>query len=190
MADEVDLLQEREDDVDTDVGPALPAGIQNLVTREGYEAFQAELKKLQTVDRPETVKIVEWAASNGDRSENADYTLNKQKLRKIDSRIRFLMKRLESFKVVDVEEQRKRGLQKVYFGATVTYEELELETRGDPKRTVTIVGVDEADIDRARISWMSPLGRALFGAEADDEVEVKAPGGSRSVAVIKVVYGE
>src|SRR3954447_12845257 len=118
--------------------------MKNYITATGAEKLKVELKKLLNLDRPELVKVIQWAASNGDRSENGDYIYGKKRLREIDGRIRFLTKRLESAEIVDPGQQKNRD--QVFFGATVTYE----NSRGEDK-TVTIVGIDEADLDCGRI---------------------------------------
>src|SRR5947207_13572631 len=132
-----------------DEAPALPAGIKNYMTPAGHRRMQVELRRLLREERPKTVEVVSWAAGNGDRSENGDYLYGKKRLREIDRRIRFLTKRLESAEVVDPSRQTRRD--QVFFGATVTY-----AGKDDVERTVTIVGIDEADLDLGRVSWISP----------------------------------
>src|SRR5574338_110750 len=139
-------------------GPALPAGGKNYITPEGYARLKAELKQLVEVERPEVVRTVSWAASNGDRSENGDYLYGKKRLREIDRRIRFLTKRLEIAEVTDPSLH--HGHDQVFFGATVTYAE---EDTG-AERTVTILGIDEADSAQGQVSWISPIARALLKA--------------------------
>jgi transcription elongation factor GreB len=129
-------------------------------------------------------EVVAWAASNGDRSENADYQYGKRRLRQIDSRLRFLLKRIEAAAVVNPEAPRKGpAAEKVYFGATVRYADAE-----GTERVVSIVGVDEVDLERKHISWVSPLGRALMKAEAGDQVMLQAPGGTTYLTVLDVSY--
>ena len=140
-----------EDDVSL---PPLPAGSRNYMTPQGYARMKNELTQLLNVERPELVKVVSWAASNGDRSENGDYLYGKRRLREIDRRIRFLMKRLENAEVVD---PRDADHDQVFFGATVTY----ADSKGE-EHTVSIVGLDEVDPARGRISWVSPVARALM----------------------------
>jgi transcription elongation factor GreB len=125
------------------------------MTPTGFAALQAELKQLQRVERPKIVEIVSWAAGNGDRSENGDYIYGKKRLHEIDRRMRYLLKRIDSAEIVDPQNQ--QGLEQVFFGATVTYE------REDGKQlTVTLVGVDEADLTQGKISWISPVAKALI----------------------------
>jgi transcription elongation factor GreB len=140
-----------------------------------------ELLHLRRVDRPKVVETVTWAAGNGDRSENGDYIYGKKRLREIDRRIRFLGKRLEIAEVVDPAQQKNRD--KVFFGATVTY-----ENEAGEEKTIRIVGVDEADIDRDEVSWISPIARALLKAEEGDAVEIKTPTGLETIEVVKIVY--
>src|SRR3954471_24364653 len=147
------------DEPDDELPDALPAHVKNYVTPAGHAALQDELRKLRQDERPKVVEVVTWAASNGDRSENADYQYGKKRLREIDRRLRFLTKRLESAVVVD--PKRQQGLTKVFFGATVTY------AREDgTEQTVTLVGPDEADVAQNKISWLSPVARALLKARA------------------------
>src|SRR5579859_5065747 len=143
------------DDEDEDQGPL--KGRKNYITRKGFEALQAELRFLSRDERPKVVEVVSWAAGNGDRSENGDYLYGKKRLREIDRRIRFLTKRLEIAEVVD--PALRKNTDQVFFGATVTY----VNERGQEK-TITIVGVDEADLDRGQVSWVSPIARALLKA--------------------------
>src|SRR5881409_2700581 len=152
------------DDEDDDLAlPALPQGGKNYVTPAGYSRLREELMSLLDVERPKVVEAVSWAAKNGDRSENGDYTYGKRRLREIDRRIRFLTKRLEISQVVDTAQQ--KNLDQVFFGATVTYRNARAE-----ERTVTIVGVDEADLARGEVSWISPIARALLKAREGDTV--------------------
>jgi transcription elongation factor GreB len=153
------------------------------MTPAGFERLRAELQNLIRVERPKVVDIVSWAAGNGDRSENGDYIYGKKRLREIDRRIRFLTKRLEIAEVVDPARQTRRD--QVFFGATVTYE----NSRGE-EHTVTIVGIDEADLDRGQISWVSPVARALLKAREGDTVEVRTPAGPDPIEVIEIRYGE
>ena len=172
-----------QDDVeDIDLGPAIPSGAKNYMTPEGYRRMREELRRLARDERPKIVETVAWAAGNGDRSENGDYIYGKKRLREIDSRIRFLTKRLESAEIVDPAQQKNRG--QVFFGATVTYE----NARGEDK-TVTIVGIDEADLDRGRISWVSPVARALLKAREGDIVELRTPAGAEPIEIVEISYG-
>lgn len=172
---------ETEDDL-PDADAALPAGTPNYMTPSGLEALRAELNQLNRVERPKVVEIVSWAAGNGDRSENGDYLYGKKRLREIDRRLRFLTKRIESAKVVDPADQ--QGLDRVFFGATVTY----INPR-DEERTVTLVGIDEADMDQNKISWRSPVARALFKAEVGDTVVLRTPAGTETLEILSIRYG-
>jgi transcription elongation factor GreB len=163
--------------------PAPVPGGKNYITRPGFEALQAELRALIRTERPRVVETVAWAAGNGDRSENGDYIYGKRRLREIDGRIRYLMKRLEAAEVVDPARRTNRD--QVFFGATVTYE----DGRGE-ERTITIVGIDEADADRGRVSWISPVARALLKARQGDAVELRTPAGIETIEVIAVRYPE
>lgn len=169
------------DDDDAPELRALPAGARTYLTREGYDRFKAEFRQLVTEERPKVVEIVSWAAGNGDRSENGDYIYGKKRLREIDRRIRFLDKRLEKAKVVDPTEQTNRD--QVFFGATVTYADEE-----DNQKTVTIVGADEADLNRRRVSLVSPIARALLKARVGDLVAFSAPGGVMELEIISIAY--
>lgn len=162
---------------------ALPKGAKNYITPRGYERLEDELRQLRTVERPQVVETVSWAAANGDRSENGDYIYGKKRLREIDRRIRFLMKRMENAVVVDA--RRQQGLEQVFFGATVTY-----ETADGSERTVRIVGVDEAEVERGEVSWVSPIARALHKAEEGDLVTLRTPAGTEEIEVVEIVYRE
>lgn len=158
--------------------------VKNYITPAGFKRLQDELKFLLTKERPAVTQVVAWAASNGDRSENADYQYNKRRLRQIDRRIRFLMKRIDAAHVVDPEATRSgRAASHVFFGATVRY----ANAAGD-ERVVCIVGVDEIDLARNHISWKSPLARALMKAAAGDCVVLHAPGGTERLEVLEVRY--
>jgi transcription elongation factor GreB len=171
---------EHESDV-PDSGPSLPAGVKNYITPEGFERLRAELRQLTRVERPKVVETVAWAAGNGDRSENGDYLYGKQKLREIDRRLRFLTKRLEIAQVVDPAQQKNRD--QVFFGASVRY----ANAKGD-ERSITIVGIDEADSSAGRVSWVSPIARALLKAREGDMVELSTPNGPESIEVVSIVY--
>ncbi len=171
------------DDVDLDSGPALPAGTKNYITATGHRRLQDELKALIKVERPKVVETVSWAAGNGDRSENGDYIYGRKRLREIDNRIRFLTKRLEIAEVVNPAAQTNRD--QVFFGATVTY-----ATPDDKEHTVTIVGIDEADADHGKVSWIAPVARALLKARVGDVVEIKGPRGVEAVEVVAIEYPE
>lgn len=161
--------------------PSLPVGTKNYMTPGGHARMQAELAHLVRVERPETVNIVAWAAGNGDRSENGDYIYGKKRLREIDRRIRFLTKRLENAFVVDPTQQENTDM--VFFGATVTVlDESEAEI------SYSIVGLDEADPGRNRLSWISPLARALIKARIGDSIRFQAPGGVRKLEIVDIEY--
>lgn len=153
----------------------------NYITPEGFQALKDEKKNLWSVERPKTVKVVAWAASNGDRSENADYHYGKKRLREIDGRVRFLTKRIEAAVVVDPQAQTNR--EQVFFGAYVNY-----ENDNEEKVSVRIVGVDEVDSTKGLISWISPVGRALTKARVGDLVTVKTPKGEDELEVLKINY--
>lgn len=160
---------------------ALPSGFKNYITPAGFRRMREELKSLIRVERPKVVETVAWAAGNGDRSENGDYIYGKRRLREIDRRIRFLTKRMEIAEVVDPALQKNR--EQVFFGATVTY----VNSR-DEENTITIVGVDEFDVDRGRVSWIAPIARALLKAREGDVVELRTPGGTESIEVLEIRY--
>ena len=168
-------------DEDELVLPALPAGGKNYITPEGYARLRDELLDLIDNERPKVVEAVHWAASNGDRSENGDYLYGKKRLREIDRRIRFLTKRLEIAEVVDPSLH--AGSNQVFFGSTVTY----IDDEGI-ERTITIMGIDEADSRESQVSWISPVARALLKAHVGDEVLLPTPGGVRSLEVVAVQY--
>ena len=153
----------------------------NYITPEGLQALLDEKNQLWSVERPETVKVVAWAASNGDRSENADYHCGKKKPREIDRRVRFLTKRIEAAVVVDPTSQTNR--EQVFFGATVTY-----ENEREEEVIVRIVGEDEVDSTQGLISWVSPVARALHKARIGDFVIVKTPRGNEELEVISIKY--
>jgi len=173
----------RETDADDDeVGlPPLPAGGKNYITPQGYARLRSELLDLIDNERPKVVDIVHWAASNGDRSENGDYLYGKKRLREIDRRIRFLTKRLEIAEVTDPSVH--FGKDQVFFGATVTY----VEEAGD-ERTVTILGIDEADSLKGEVTWISPIARALLKAREGDVVKLVTPVGAQEIEVLRVEY--
>lgn len=160
--------------------PALPPGGKNYITPAGYARLRGELLELIDNERPKIVEIVHWAASNGDRSENGDYLYGKKRLREIDRRIRFLTKRLEIAEVVDPSLH--AGSDQIFFGAKVTYDEDGVE------RTITILGIDEADSRESQVSWVSPVARALLKARVGDEVQLPTPGGVRHLEVVDVQY--
>ena len=161
--------------------PSLPSGTRNYTTPAGYAQLRAELFSLLDVERPQIVEIVHWAASNGDRSENGDYHYGKKRLREIDRRIRFLTKRLEIAEITDPSVH--QGSDQVFFGATVTYVD-----EADVERTVTILGIDEADSLKGQVSWISPIARALLKAREGDAVKLVTPVGVQEVDVVSVHY--
>jgi transcription elongation factor GreB len=161
--------------------PPLPAGSKNYITPLGYATLRAELFELIDNERPRIVEIVHWAASNGDRSENGDYHYGKKRLREIDRRIRFLTKRLEIAEITDPSNH--QGKDQVFFGATVTYVD-----EADVERTVTILGIDEADSLKAEVTWVSPIARALLKAREGDVVKLVTPVGVQEVEVVEVRY--
>ncbi len=180
----------REDDVEIDdeleepLSSPLPPGARNYMTPGGFSRLKAELAELVDKERPQVVATVSWAAGNGDRSENGDYIYGKKRLREIDRRIRFLIKRLDIAEVVDPTVRRDADtLDQIFFGATVTVRNV----RGE-NRTISIVGVDEIDTDRGYISWVSPIARALIKAREGDTVSVRTPGGIDELDVLEVRY--
>ena len=171
-----------DDDADEASGPpALPQGVRNYLTPEGYRRLRGELLNLLDVERPKVVEVVSWAAKNGDRSENGDYLYGKKRLREIDRRIRFLTQRLDIAEVADPALH--HGSDQVFFGATVTY-----ARQGGSERTITIKGVDEADSLAGEVSWVSPIARALLKARVGDEVQLATPAGPERIEVLEVVY--
>jgi transcription elongation factor GreB len=171
-----------EDDA-PDEAPPLPSGARNYMTPGGFARLRAELDRLVTHERPDLVATVAWAAGNGDRSENGDYIYGKKRLREIDRRIRFLIRRLDVAEVVDPLARRDdESADQVFFGATVTVR------AGDGERTVSIVGVDEIDTSRGYISWVSPMARALTKAREGDTVVLRTPGGVEEIEVLCVRY--
>ena len=171
-----------DDDDDRDVADALPGGFTNYITPAGYKRLSDERVHLWKVERPKLVETIAWAASNGDRSENGDYIYGKRKLREIDRRIRFLTQRLDSAVVV---ENAGKNHEKVYFGATVTV----ADENGD-ERTVSIVGVDEIDLHRGHVSWISPIATALLQRSVGDVVTLRAPRGSEELEILEIRYDD
>ena len=169
---------EHEDETE-ERAPALPAGVKNYISLTGFARLKAELKQLVEVERPEVVKTVAWAASNGDRSENGDYIYGKKRLREIDRRVRYLIKRLENAEVVDASG---RDTDQVFFGATVRLRMKEGE------KEVTIVGMDEVDPLQGRVSWVSPIAKALIKAREGDTVVLRSPAGEEKVEILEVRY--
>ncbi len=171
---------EADDDEDESV-PALPVGVKNYMTPAGYASLNAEFEQLWKSERPKLVEVIHWAASNGDRSENGDYIYGKKRLREIDRRIRYLTKRLDNAEVVDPAT--REATDQVFFGATVT-------VRDDQgvQGTFSIVGIDEADPAKNRISWVSPMARALLKAREGDVVNLLTPAGKRELEILEVRY--
>jgi transcription elongation factor GreB len=167
-----------------DHAAALRVGVKNYITPSGLQRLKDELRFLLTRERPAVTRVVAWAASNGDRSENADYQYNKRRLREIDRRIRFLAKRIDAAEVVDPEAPRGgRAATQVFFGATVRY-----ANAAGTERVVSVVGVDEVDLDRNHISWISPLARALMKSGPGDRVVLHAPGTTKQLQILDVRY--
>ena len=171
------------DDADDEepLRPAATTGAKNYITSVGYQRIRAELLALIDTERPKVVDVVHWAASNGDRSENGDYIYGKKRLREIDRRIRFLTQRLELAEII--EPANHHGSDQVFFGATVTY--------ADPvgfERTVTILGIDEADSAQGQVSWVSPIARTLLKARIGDVLQLVTPSGMTEIEVVQVLY--
>ena len=158
--------------------------VKNYITPGGLQRLKEEHRFLLTRERPAVTKVVSWAASNGDRSENADYQYGKRRLRQIDGRIRFLTKRIDAAEVVDPEKPRSgQAAERAFFGATVRY-----ANAAGTERVISIVGTDEVDLNRNHISWVSPLGRALMKSAAGDTATLHAPGGTEHLEVLEVSY--
>lgn len=172
---ETDTVEEFEDEA------LLPAGVKNLMTPKGHATLKEELRWLLKDERPKICEIVSWAAGNGDRSENGDYLYNKKRLREIDRRVRYLTKNLETAEVVDPKNQ--QGIAQVFFGAHVTY-----IREDNSELTVHLVGVDEADMDKGKINWQSPVGRALMKAKVGDAVEVRTASKTDVLEVTSIRY--
>ncbi|MDH5264318.1 MAG: transcription elongation factor GreB [Betaproteobacteria bacterium] len=178
----------RESDADEDLedledASPIPAGAKNYMTPHGWRRMRDELAHLVKVDRPEVTNVVSWAARNGDRSENADYQYGKKRLREIDRRIRYLTRRLENAEVVDPATREES--EQIFFAATVTY----ANSRGE-ETTVRIVGLDETDLGKGYISWISPVARALIKARDGDTVSLVTPGGREELEILDVRYEE
>lgn len=161
--------------------PPLPPGAKNYLTPAGYARLRAELLSLLDEERPKVVDVVSWAAKNGDRSENGDYLYGKKKLREIDRRIRFLMKRIDAAEVVDASLN--YGNEKAFFGATVEI----LRANGD-EQTVTIVGIDEVDTRNGLVSWIAPISKALIKHGVGEEVVLQTPAGPEIIEILSVIY--
>jgi transcription elongation factor GreB len=174
------FVRETEAEDDAAVAREAPAPARNYITPAGFARLSAERRQLVEVERPEVVRTVSWAASNGDRSENGDYLYGKKRLREIDRRVRFLIKRLENATVVN---NAGRDEDRVYFGAAVR-----VRGQSGGEREVTIVGADEVDPARGRISWISPMARALLKARAGDLVTLRTPRGDEALEILDVSY--
>ena len=176
------FVKESDGDDDDEGGlPPIPPGAKNYITPQGYQRIREELLQLINTERPEVVKIVHWAASNGDRSENGDYIYGKRRLREIDRRIRFLTKRLDLAEVVDPSIH--HGSDQVFFGATVTY----LNSAGS-EQSITIVGIDELDPLKGKISWVAPVARALTKSREGDVITLTTPAGVDELEILRVTY--
>lgn len=171
-----------EEEKETEEPEALPPGQKNYMTPKGFQTLREELRRLLNEERPKVVEIVSWAAGNGDRSENGDYIYGKKRLREIDRRVRYLTKRIESAHVVDPQQQ--KNLKQVFFGATVSY-----KRNKEKVQTVTLVGVDEAELEEGKISWLSPLSRTIMKAFKGDILEMHAPSGTTTLEIIDIRYG-
>jgi transcription elongation factor GreB len=174
------FVRESEDDDEEPVAAPAPGPARNYISPAGYARLRAELKQLVELERPEVVRTVSWAAKNGDRSENGDYLYGKKRLREIDRRVRFLIKRLEAAEVVD---SAGRDSDQIFFGATVA-----MKTKSGEERTITIAGVDETDSAKGRVSWISPVAKALIKAREGDTVFLKTPAGPEELEVLEVSY--
>ena len=173
------FVKEGDEPEDLEPEAPLPAQGKNYMSPAGFARLQAELRQLVEVERPEVVRTVSWAASNGDRSENGDYIYGKRRLREIDRRVRFLIKRLESAEVV---HSSGRDSDQVFFGARVRYRGREGE------KEVTILGFDEVDPARGVVSWISPIAKALLKAREGDTVTLRTPGGEEKLEILEVTY--
>jgi transcription elongation factor GreB len=174
----------RIDEHGKEAAPAVSPGVKNYITPSGLQRLRDELRFLLTRERPAVTQVVAWAAGNGDRSENADYQYGKRRLRQIDRRIRFLTKRIDAAEVVDPEAPRSgRAATQVFFGATVRY-----ANAAGVARIVSVVGLDEVDLDRNHISWRSPLARALMKSGPGDRVVLHAPSGTEQLEILEVRY--
>lgn len=159
----------------------IPKDVKNYMTPAGFHAMKDELRELLYGERPKIVAIVSWAAGNGDRSENGDYIYGKKRLREIDKRVRYLTKRLETAEVVEPAQQ--QPLKQIFFGATVTYAKSD-----DSEHTIQLVGVDEADAEKGKVSWLSPIAKALLKARVGDEVTLRTPAGAERLEVVAIRY--
>jgi transcription elongation factor GreB len=172
---------DNEEDQDLEEPDPLPSHVKNLMTPQGHDALKKELHFLLHDERPKIVEIVSWAAGNGDRSENGDYLYNKKRLREIDRRVHYLTKRIESAEIVD--PKRQQGLEKVFFGATVTY-----VREDNSEHTVKLVGVDEANLEQGKINWLSPVAKALMKCGVGDTANVHTANGIEVIEVLEISY--
>ena len=172
-------------ETDDDDEPEKPeidfSNTKNYVTPAGFADLQNELRQLLKEERPKIVEVVRWAAGNGDRSENGDYIYGKRRLREIDRRMRYLTKRIESAEIVDPNLQ--KNLTKVFFGATVTYVQVD-----GTERTIKIVGMDEANLENGKISWISPVAKALLKSEVGDVIKLHTPSGVEELEILAIKY--
>jgi transcription elongation factor GreB len=174
----------KQGDASNDAADGSIGAVKNYITPSGLQRLKDELRFLLTRERPAVVQVVAWAASNGDRSDNADYRYGKRRLRQIDGRIRFLTKRIDAAEVVDPEAKRSgRALSHVFFGATVRY-----ANEAGTEQVVSIVGADEVDLNRNHISWLSPLAKALMKSGEGDRVLLQAPSGTTELEILEVRY--
>jgi transcription elongation factor GreB len=174
------FVRESEDELEPDAGIEVPPPPRNYISAAGFARLKAELRALVEVERPEVVKTVAWAASNGDRSENGDYLYGKKRLREIDRRVRYLIKRLENAEIVNAAG---RETDQVFFGATVA-----VSSATNGKRSVTIVGTDEVDPAKGRVSWISPIAKALLKAREGETVTLRTPAGVEELEILAVEY--
>ena len=175
------FTKENDDSIEPDLPDLFLPGIKNYMTPSGFATLQTELRDLFSNIRPEIVKVVSWAASNGDRSENGDYIYGKKRLREIDRRIRYLTKQLKSAEIVDPNLQ--AGLTQIFFGATVQY-----ISENGASHSIQIVGLDEADVSIGKISWLSPLARALLKARIGDSVTLRVEDEDHTLTVTNISY--
>jgi len=173
------FTRESDDGEEAPAVPEAPVPARNYVSPAGYARLKAELKQLVEAERPEVVRTVSWAAKNGDRSENGDYLYGKKRLREIDRRVRFLIKRLEAAEVVD---SAGRDTDQVFFGSTIKIQSKE------GQKEITIVGTDETDTGKGRVSWISPIAKALLKAREGDRVTLHTPAGAESLEILEVRY--
>jgi transcription elongation factor GreB len=173
------FVRESGEEDEAPVPAEAPAPARNYLSPAGYARLKAELRQLVEVERPEVVRTVSWAAKNGDRSENGDYLYGKRRLREIDRRVRFLIRRLEAAQVV---ESAGRDTDQVFFGASVRF-----RSPGG-ERSVTIVGIDETDTGKGRVSWISPIAKALIKAREGDRVLLRRPAGTEDIEILEVRY--